>query len=75
MPFLNEQQIKDLSYEYGFTDQDEEFRIGEKGIDAVAGSGDESDKGRASTNEGVLSSDSNIGTQDHAIKPVNEKKE
>lgn len=75
MPFLNEQQIKDLSHEYGFTDQDEEFRIGEKGIDAVAGSGDESDKGRASTNEGMLSSDSNIGTQDHAINPVNEKTE
>ncbi|CAG8977991.1 hypothetical protein HYALB_00001873 [Hymenoscyphus albidus] len=70
MPFLNDQQIKALAHEYGFSNEDEEFRLGEKSNETIAGSGDESDKGRASTNEGVLGADSRVGTQDHAINPV-----
>ncbi|CAG8955896.1 hypothetical protein HYFRA_00008748 [Hymenoscyphus fraxineus] len=70
MPFLNDQQIKALAHEYGFSNEDEEFRIGEKSNETIAGSGDESDKGRATTNEGVLGADSRVGTQDHAINPV-----
>ncbi|KAF4629098.1 hypothetical protein G7Y89_g9050 [Cudoniella acicularis] len=59
LPYLTDREVEAMAREYGFADQDEEFKVGEKGIqgrrgdgDSVAGSGSENP--RRSDSEGTL---------------------
>ncbi|KAG9236743.1 hypothetical protein BJ875DRAFT_206676 [Amylocarpus encephaloides] len=73
MPYLTDREVKDMARQYGFADQDEEFKVGEKGIqESQPTSGDVSDNGsekpRRSDIEGTLTG-VGVGTttQDHAL--------
>ncbi|KAH8647088.1 general substrate transporter, partial [Tricladium varicosporioides] len=56
MPYLSDQEVKAKAAEYGFTDADEEFKMGEKdsGIPATQNSDEGSEKARRSDSEGTL---------------------
>jgi hypothetical protein len=64
LPFLTDQEVKEMSRQYGFVGEDEEFKAGEKDI-VTPGNG--SEKPRRSDSEGTLGG--NTATHDHAHGP------
>ena len=38
LPYLNDAEVQEMSRQYGFADEDEEYKIGEKGLERRSGS-------------------------------------